>query len=332
MRTYTKNLETGKIELRFDKSDYMSMSADDQRKIKSNFLFSSRSAAWVSRASNNTWAAEAVCKALGATFEGEMGERLSFGEKVARQQEKAEDRAERLSEAARKAETESTRAYEGVKRISDFIPMGQPILVGHHSERHHRRDIERMDNGMRKSVGLSKKAEYYSDRAQSAEYTASGVQYTNPAYLGNRIKETEAKLRELNRYLQGIGFIDPSGELCNDQPKPISQADTEHYENRIAEETEKLNFFKEKLAACGVEIHTKESLKEKRCTHVLYGRIWYPVKSYNAKSVTVLNWLDIARVTWSVEYTKIKGIKTLEDMHVVVDRDGNEVKPTVKIK
>ena len=32
------------------------------------------------------------------------------------------------------------------------IPFGQPILVGHHSERRHRRVIERADHAMRRSV------------------------------------------------------------------------------------------------------------------------------------------------------------------------------------
>ena len=68
MRTYKKNLETGKIEFRFEKSDYLSMSEEDRREIKSNFLFSNYGKCWVSRAKNNTWSAENVCKKLGAEF------------------------------------------------------------------------------------------------------------------------------------------------------------------------------------------------------------------------------------------------------------------------
>ena len=46
--------------------------------------------------------------------------------------------------------------------------MGQPILVGHHSERKHRGALERHDRKMRKSVDASRKAE-------SARYRAAGA-------------------------------------------------------------------------------------------------------------------------------------------------------------
>ena len=37
---YIRNMETGKIELHFDKADYMALSADQKQKIKSNFPWS----------------------------------------------------------------------------------------------------------------------------------------------------------------------------------------------------------------------------------------------------------------------------------------------------
>ncbi len=334
MRNYSKNLETGKIELRFEKSDYMSMPEDQKRQIKSNFLFSGYIGAWVSRSKNNTWSAENVCKALGATFEGETGEKLSFAEQVERTQERAENRVERYEARAETAEAQSTAAWETSNKIASFIPFGQPILVGHHSEKRHRRDIEKIGNAMNKSVELSNKAEYYSDKAESAKYTAEGTQYSNPIYLGNRIAECETSLRKLARYLVGADLINKTtGEKYTiENPATLSDESVKHWNNRIAEETDKLNFFKEKLANCGTVIETKETLKAKKCTHVKYGGTWYPVKSFNTKSVTVLNWhgIGLPHWTWSVPYTEIKGIKTIEDNYVVLDRDGKENKPTVK--
>jgi hypothetical protein len=49
-REYILNLETGKIELHFDKAEYMALTEEEKRLIKSNFLFSKHSSAWVSRA------------------------------------------------------------------------------------------------------------------------------------------------------------------------------------------------------------------------------------------------------------------------------------------
>lgn len=78
-------------------------------------------------------------------------------------------KAERFKELAEKARKQSDQAFNTAKQIGDFIPMGQPILVGHHSEGRHRRDLAKIDNNMRKSIELDKKAEYYENKAENAE-------------------------------------------------------------------------------------------------------------------------------------------------------------------
>lgn len=83
-------------------------------------------------------------------------------------QERKEARIERLEARAAAAEAESTAAYKSARAIMDHIPAGQPILVGHHSERGHRRDLARIDSGMQKSVEVGEKARYYQGRAASA--------------------------------------------------------------------------------------------------------------------------------------------------------------------
>jgi Spy/CpxP family protein refolding chaperone len=61
-------------------------------------------------------------------------------------------KAERLRGWAAKRTAKSAAAFESARVVADGIPMGQPILVGHHSERRHRRDIARIDSGMRNGV------------------------------------------------------------------------------------------------------------------------------------------------------------------------------------
>ena len=53
--------------------------------------------------------------------------------------ERAQERAERFEEYSDKREAEAHRAKAAVDAIADGIPLGQPILVGHHSERRARR-------------------------------------------------------------------------------------------------------------------------------------------------------------------------------------------------
>jgi hypothetical protein len=92
--------------------------------------------------------------------------KLSIGRQDYTQRQ--EDRIERYENRAAKAEAESDAAYSQSHKITGAIPMGQPILVGHHSEAHHRRDLNRADRLMRKSVEASEKASYYQDKADAA--------------------------------------------------------------------------------------------------------------------------------------------------------------------
>jgi len=87
--------------------------------------------------------------------------------------QKKEDRADRFRDNAAKARDRSDKAYGQSKSISDMIPMGQPILVGHHSEGRARRDQDKIWNKMGKSVEESKKADYYENKASSAENNTS---------------------------------------------------------------------------------------------------------------------------------------------------------------
>ena len=49
--------------------------------------------------------------------------------------ERAEERADRFVDYKDKRISDAERAHEAVSRIADNIPLGQPILIGHHSER-----------------------------------------------------------------------------------------------------------------------------------------------------------------------------------------------------
>ena len=65
MGKYLLNKETQKIELHFDKSEYMALSDAQKKEIKSNFLWSKMAGAWVSRSINNHYWALKVAEKLG---------------------------------------------------------------------------------------------------------------------------------------------------------------------------------------------------------------------------------------------------------------------------
>ena len=276
---YVKNLETGKLELYFSKSDYMALGSEIKQKIKSYFLFSRNKNAWISKAKDSVWHPEQIAKSAGLTDNGTTGEKITFAEKEEIRIERAEARAERFEVRAEKTETASTQAYQAAKRIGDFIPFGQPILVGHHSEGRHRRDIQKIDNSMRKSIDLTKKAEYYADRADASQRTANQSELKNPVYLNNRIRENEKSIRALTK----------SG----------------YNPERLEEVKQKLEYYQKALEAIGGFKFTKETLKD--ATHIKTRFGWYEIKSLNTKTVS---YKEIPRegVLWicKVEYAAIK--------------------------
>lgn len=72
------------------------------------------------------------------------------------------------------------------------IPMGQPILVGHHSEKRHRKHLERIENKVRKGYEAAKEAERLEDRLESIE-NRRAIDSDNPNAL-NLLNEKIEKL------------------------------------------------------------------------------------------------------------------------------------------
>ena len=81
--------------------------------------------------------------------------------------QRKENRIEHAENMASKKEAESTQLYLRSKEMASLIPMGQPILVVHHSERGDRNYRDKIHNTMGRSVAASNKAGYYADKAES---------------------------------------------------------------------------------------------------------------------------------------------------------------------
>lgn len=111
--------------------------------------------------------------------------------------ERAEERAGRFDEYSDKRAGDAEAARRAVASIADGIPLGQPILVGHHSERHARRDAEKIKNGMRRAVKMWETSKYWTDRAAGALRHAKYKE--RPDVRARRIKTLEAEQRKCQR-------------------------------------------------------------------------------------------------------------------------------------
>lgn len=111
--------------------------------------------------------------------------------------ERAEERAERFGDYSDSRREDAEQARAAVAAIADNIPFGQPILVGHHSERRARKDAEKIQDGMRKAVKMWDQAQYWQDRAKGALRHAKYKE--RPDVRARRIKGIEADKRKIER-------------------------------------------------------------------------------------------------------------------------------------
>ncbi|HBM9481138.1 MULTISPECIES: DUF3560 domain-containing protein [Mixta] len=114
--------------------------------------------------------------------------------------DRQEERAERFEEYSEKRAAESGQVLAAVDSLASAVPFGQPILVGHHSERRARKHAQKIENGMRRAVNLFETSEYWERRAEASLRHAAYKE--RPDVRWRRIKKIEADLRKADRRLQ----------------------------------------------------------------------------------------------------------------------------------
>jgi len=120
-------------------------------------------------------------------------------------EERAQQRAERFSLYQKNRLDDAESAYNDVKSISSNIPLGQPILVGHHSEKRARRDAQRIDNAMKRAVSMWDTSEYWESRA---ERVVRAVKYKEKTGVRvRRIKKLEAENRKYQRFVDDANAL-----------------------------------------------------------------------------------------------------------------------------
>lgn len=110
--------------------------------------------------------------------------------------ERGEARAERLRgwADAREAKQAALDKAADTSEGATGIPFGQPILVGHHSERRHRNAIDRLDRAMGAAVENGQKAREMAARADTIEAQAAHAIYSDDEDAAERLTEKVAKL------------------------------------------------------------------------------------------------------------------------------------------
>lgn len=120
-------------------------------------------------------------------------------------QSQREEKAARFRALAEKHENISTGRHFAARQQLEMIPLGQPILVGHHSERRHRKDLKRIDQHFAKAREHHDTAEYYRRRAAAVE--------SNRAIFSDDPDATEKLIDKIERLKQRQGAMKRANQL-----------------------------------------------------------------------------------------------------------------------
>lgn len=115
-------------------------------------------------------------------------------------QEWAKRRAERRLEWANSADNKSQEYFDKSNKNRDFLSLGEPIKVGHHSEKRHRKMIEDAWDNTGKAVEMMDKAEEHRRIAKYWEDKADTINLSMP----ESIDYYEHKLEVATEYHQGL--------------------------------------------------------------------------------------------------------------------------------
>ena len=113
-------------------------------------------------------------------------------------EEKQEARKQRFLELADKARQESENRCNQAGAMAAMIPLGQPILIGHHSEKRDRNYRAKIDRTYRKSFEAMEKAKHYEEKAASVGM--GGISGDDP----EAVNKLRAQLESLEQSQQSM--------------------------------------------------------------------------------------------------------------------------------
>jgi len=112
---------------------------------------------------------------------------------------KRAEKAARFRELAEKHENISTGQHFAARQQFEMIPLGQPIIVGHHSKKRHRSHLKRIDQHFAKAAQHHDTAEHYRRRAAALE--------SNRAIFSDDPDATEKLVDKIERLKKRQGMM-----------------------------------------------------------------------------------------------------------------------------
>jgi hypothetical protein len=134
--------------------------------------------------------------------------------------ERLEAKADRRDLWSAAREAKARRSFDAVHRLADQIPMGQPILVGHHSEKRARRDADRIHSGMMGGIESQAMAAHHASKADGLRRQLDVSIFADDdraiEALQARINAREAEANRITAYNKTCRAAAKAGEQFGD--------------------------------------------------------------------------------------------------------------------
>lgn len=129
--------------------------------------------------------------------------------------EKREHQIAKCQELAVKRSTEAQSLYDRAHSMADAIPFGQPILIGHHSEKRDRNFRDRIGRTFERATETAKKATYYAEKAERLENNTA-ISSDDPDAL-ELLREKLANLKDSHAAMVAGNKVIRSKKLTDEQ-------------------------------------------------------------------------------------------------------------------
>lgn len=114
-------------------------------------------------------------------------------------QDWAKKRMERRLAQANRLDQKSTEAYHKANKHKDFLVLAEPIKIGHHSEKRHRKIIKQAQDNATKSWQLADEAKEVKRKAEYWEKRSGKIDLSMPEsieYFESLVEQMEENLRQ----------------------------------------------------------------------------------------------------------------------------------------
>lgn len=247
---FIENLETGKLELHFEKAAYTALSDEQKNAIKGAFLWGRNSGCWISRCKRpNLYYPRKIAESIGLEDAGKTGKKLSFAEQMQQKAERADRRADRYESYADNAAARGETLQKPIRNMHGDIAFFTQPNINTNAGRSFTNRRNKMFAAFDKGFEEFRKSAYWKDRAVAARTTAGQAELKDRAFVSRRIAERERDIRALKRGIESnekmLQEMNAGKSFTRFNGKPYT---TEEIQERL---NEQLDYMEDKLDELG---------------------------------------------------------------------------------